>query len=331
MRRYLATGLLGSGHWTQELTLRWDRAHHVEATIGARFRALGQQWLCNTGYGAPLGPKRRRQTAQLEAQNIARFDHEWGLPLLWLAMLAGAALAWRHQPTRHVAGALLVMLVLQVLFWLCFTHLQSRFLIPTLLPACTLLGIGFGRIEQSPRKYVPWAFPLAAVLLTATFTALSFGVFYRQTFSKLAPWQIMDSLAPADSLDAHDDEGRGTSWGTGDHQINTLSKTSYTFLVADNARLIYIRRPFAYHSAFDANPLGDLIRRHRNDPAAVTAALRQAGFTHVWIHWEELERLRGTYGFDPDVTVDELNHLIATGWQTQWRHPSGAISLHRLP
>jgi hypothetical protein len=340
---------LGMGHWTEQLVDRWDRGHRADATLAsvmgasvgtelgsvdkfkARFKLLGQQWLFNTGYGAPFGSQRTEH----EAQNVAHFNREWGLPLLWLVVAAAGGLAFGHQPTRHLAISMLVLLGLQLLFWMTLTHLQSRFLIPTLLPACALLGIGFGRLELSSSRQVRWTLPAIAVLLTVTFTSISFGVFYRQIFGQYhedrfapaAPWQIMDTL-PADvGLDRPDAER-----GAGEVQINALlPKDSKVLLVADNTRLLYIRHPMIYYSAFDANPLGELIRRHRSDPDAVTAALRQQGITHVWIHWEELARLAGTYGIDLDANQEQLQLLIASGWAKQWSHPNDVASLYQLP
>jgi len=334
-----ATKTLGTGHWPTEVAQRWDSSHQVEADTGARFRALGQQWLCNRGYGAVFGPKRQRQSNRLEAQNIARFDNEWGLPTLWIAMLLAAVITLRNRPTRHVATALLLMLAVQVVFWLFFTHLQSRFLIPTLLPACSLVGIGLGVASQSKHRHTTWAIPAVAVVGVAAFTWLSFGELRRQAvglphngkLEQFATWQIMDSLPPLDRLGAQSDSP-DEHMGAGDHQINSLPADSRTLMVADSSRLIYIRRPFAYHSAFDVSPLGDMIREHAGDPAAITSALKAKGFTHVWVHWQELDRLSSTYGFDSDVTDEQLKHLIDGGlWQRKWAYQNNLIELFRLP
>ena len=334
-----ATKAFGTGHWTPELVQRWHSSHDVDATAATRLRALGQQWLCNTGYGSPFGAQRVRETSQLEAQNVARFDTEWGIPLLWVFVAAASVLAITHRPTRSATTALLLMLAVQLLFWLFFTHLQSRFLVPTLLPACALLGLGMGVVDRSPRKHFRWEWPVAAVVLVAVFTSISFGVLQRQTvglyhngkLERFAAWQIMHSLLPPEYLDSMPGSADEHT-GAGDHEINSLQPDTRTLLVADAARLIYIRRPFVYNSAFDANPLGKLIRKHDGNPAAVTSALRAAGFTHVWLHWQELDRLRSTYGFDQSITQEQLKHLIDSGrWHRKWAHPTGLVELYRLP
>ena len=194
-------------------------------------------------------------------------------------------------------------------------------------------------VDGSPRKHLRWAWPVAAVVLIAVFTSISCGVLQRQTvglyhkgkLERFAPWQIMHSLLPPEYLDSMPGAADERT-GAGDHEINSLDLDTRTLLVADAARLIYIRRPFVYNSAFDANPLGELIRKHDGSPPAITAALRAAGFTHIWVHWQELDRLRSTYGFDESVTPEQLKHLIEAGrWQRKWAHATGLVELFRLP
>jgi hypothetical protein len=99
-----------------------------------------------------------------------------------------------------------------------------------------------------------------------------------------------------------------------DYPINRLPADSKTLMVADNSGLLYLQRPIVYASAFDEAPLGKVIRAAGGDPDAVNVALLAEGVTHVWVHWAELHRLHSTYGHDPDVTVQKLETLIATGW-----------------
>jgi len=312
VRNYASTGnpvfpfaaeQLGVGHWNKTLVERWDTAHGLSPKHEGKLDALGRQWLYNTGYGAIGGQPTPRET-----QNMARFDLEGGVPALWLAVGACAVLLLIHRETRRPAGAMLLMLGVQVLFWMFATHMQSRFLLPTVLPACLIAGLGYGRLRALTQSKAPTVAPLVGSALVVTLGVISFTTLLSQTQTVRDPntgeplqvpvWLAIDSPLNND-----------------DHPINRLPQDSKTLLVADNSGLLYLRRPFVYATAFDAAPLGEIIRAADRDPIKVNQALRGAGVTHVWVHWSELARLHNTYGHDDDVTETTLSRLIATGWE----------------
>ena len=291
-----AKSVFGQGHWDDALAARWDRGHGLDLSHDGRGEAFTRQWLLNTGYGAFAG-----RSTPPEQDNVARFPLEYGVPVLWLAVGIATVLALLRRMTRRPAIAMLVMLVIQLAFWLAATHLQSRFLIPTLIPACVLIGIGFGRVEALLAQRSAWVMPTGGTALVVVLVVVSLTTLWSQTppvpsstvGSRYAVHEIVDAMNIFDQ-----------------HPINALPEDSKTYIVADNSSLLYLRRPIGYHSAFDANPLGEMIRHHED----VTAALRDAGYTHVYIGWSELARLHRTYGFDPDVTRDKLIELIQSGW-----------------
>jgi len=298
-----AASTLGQGHWDDELVERWDRGHGLAQNQEGRLDALGRQWLLNTGYGAIGGSPTPRET-----QNIARFDKEGGVPILWLAVVAAAILVMTHKDTRRYGAALLLMLGIQVGFWLFFTHLQSRFLIPTLLPACLLAGLGYARLQDLTRAKSPSVAPLLGSAVLVSMIAASYITLNAQTRTVSDP----DTGKP---LQLPIWMALNTDLTQTDHPINRLPEASKTLLVADNAGLLYLDRPFVYASAFDEAPLGRFMRENDHDPRRVNQAMRDGGITHIWVHWSELNRLHSTYGHDPDITPDSLNALIATGWR----------------
>lgn len=257
----------------------------------------------NAGYGAVGGRPTPRET-----ENVARFDREGGVPALWLAVVIGSVLVMLHQASRRTGGALLMMLGIQVGFWLFATHMQSRFLLPTLLPACLIAGSGYERLSVLARAKAPSATPLIGIAIVITMVTMSYVTLNSQTKTVPNPeggpplqtpiWMAIE--API---------------GNNEHPINQLPEDSKTLLVADNMGLLYLRRPFVYASAFDEAPLGNIIRRAGGEPTDVNQLLREAGITHVWVHWAELSRLHRTYGHDAEVTIESLRSLIATGWQ----------------
>jgi 4-amino-4-deoxy-L-arabinose transferase-like glycosyltransferase len=312
IRNYNATGnpvfpfaadSLGVGHWDETLVERWDTAHGLSPKHEGKLDALGRQWLFNTGFGAVGGHVTPRET-----QNMARFDREGGVPPLWIAVVIAGVLLLIHKDTRRPAGALLMMLGVQVLFWMFATHMQSRFLLPTLLPACLIVGLGYDRLHTITKPKAPTAAPLLGSAVIITLAVTGYATLASQTRTvpdpqtgeplQLPIWSAID--APIDNAD---------------HPINRLPEKSRTLLVADNSGLLYLDRPFVYATAFDEDPLGRIIRATSGDPHKVNRALHAAGITHVWVHWAELDRLHNTYGHDRDVTPQTLEKLIATDWQ----------------
>ncbi|MFW6060324.1 MAG: hypothetical protein ACODAQ_09085 [Phycisphaeraceae bacterium] len=303
-----ATSVLGTGHWDEAQAARWERGHGVSWAEGNRGEALLKQWLLNTGYGAVGGAE-----VQRTAENIARFDREGGVPLLWLGVAASCAVALRRKEMRPIAAALGALIVLQLVAWLSVTHLQSRFLVPTLLPAVLLLALGLGAL---PRR---WS--MVGGVLVVVF-ALSSGVTLHQQ-SRAAVGLLIDAFVPPG-------RGRVPEGAVNSHPINGLPRDSRTYLVADNGSLLYLDRPIVYHTPFDASPLGAMVRAADGEPGAVNRLLRERGITHVWVNWGELERLHGTYGYDEDVTRGTLRGLMAGGWRRVWGG-DGNVALYALP
>lgn len=101
--------ILGRGDFSPTQVERWERAHApqpTERSLGARLHAFGTELLWSWQYGFIL------------------------LPLA----LVSIASNWR-DPDMWFLGAMLFLLAV---FWLGFTHLQSRFLI-LIVPICALL------------------------------------------------------------------------------------------------------------------------------------------------------------------------------------------------
>jgi len=118
----IATGIFGLGHYTPEQVARYLRAHAFDGPLIDRFAMLftARGWL----------------------------HAQWGATP-WLA-LAAAAVALRAPAARRVTFLLIISLILGMIAWMAFTHLQSRFLVPLLAPMSLLLGAGFGTIDPAP-------------------------------------------------------------------------------------------------------------------------------------------------------------------------------------
>lgn len=306
-----ATATLGTGHWDDELADRWDRGHGLSWSGEPRLEALDRQFLRNAGYGALGGHATPRET-----RNVARFTREGGVPVFWLAVALAAALTLRSPPLRREAGTMLVVVLLQLTFWLLATHLQSRFLVATLLPACVILGLGVHAVPIARAAHV------AATIVVLLLYLGSQLVLVTQT--RPFPTERGAVAAPLYAwIDTLDTVAR--------HPLDDLPagpRGAHAYLVADTMGLLYIDTPFTYHTAFDESLLGDILRETGGDPARVTASFRSRGITHVWTHWSELARLHATYGFDDAVTETTLR-AIAADWRIVEDHPG--VTLYALP
>jgi hypothetical protein len=110
-----AMTLFGRGHFTAEQQARWERAHsptEQQRPLAKRFSAFAREILGDQRYGYILLP----------AVLIVLFITRW-------------------NPAKAIAVATLLALII---FWICFTHLQSRFFILAVPLAAIILA-------QAPR------------------------------------------------------------------------------------------------------------------------------------------------------------------------------------
>lgn len=159
-----AASTFGRGHWTEEQVARYARNHAAEGSLIERLELL----LSSRG-----------------------FTHEQWAFTPWMALLALVmALVWR--PTRWAASVLAAGAALQLIAWITFTHLQSRFLLPVLVPMAGVFGLGVcatlamaqARVrgtgkDASPRT-VPWLAAMVVGVLPLTAAGWSAINFMRQ-------------------------------------------------------------------------------------------------------------------------------------------------------
>jgi len=286
----MATGLFGTGHWTLEQAARWQAAHMPHADWPER-----------------LG---RFVDAVLAAK--------WFGYLVFPLAAAGLALALARRATRRIAALLLIVVATQIAFWLAVTHLQSRFAIPLLAPACIALGLGLGAAAGfNPARRLPaarrWLVLAAAAPLVGWLTFLSYDAYAAQANGLASRF--------ADGIDRI---ARIPQWGA----INDLPPGSRVY-AEGYAIPLYVRRPIDYHTVWDRSRLGRWIEQH--GVAGGLGKLREAGFTHLLVEQAMLERWmsEGNYGYDPTITRRRLELIESAGLPVAARVP-GVLTLYRL-
>ena len=316
----LATGALGTGHWDDQRAQRWDQAHgrRARAQDTSAAEATWRQALGNAGYGAVGGRAR-----PAEQHNVARFGREGGLPVTWLLAAAGGALAWGRS--RGAVAGLALFLAWQLAGWLALTHLQSRFLLPVALPLAALAGLGVAAgLGRGARVALGTRVATGGVglVLAAHGVAVAWDQAprYRDAAGQLV------AIAPGWLVDSRTEPSLGGVSAT--NALNLLPAGSRVMVVGNNASLLYVRTPMAYASAFDRCPLTPFMNE-ASGPTTPVSRLRDAGFTHLWVGYSELDRLHATYGFDAAVTRATVGRLTA-GWPVVG-DPQAATVLYEVP
>ena len=162
--------VLGHGDFSEIQVERWQRAHApqpAQRPVSARLYALGTELLWSWQYGVLLVP----------------------LTLLSLA------LNWREPDVRFL-GAIFFLLIL---FWLGFTHLQSRFLI-LIVPICALL---IARLRWSIAITITAQAGVAFVMLYLALSKFSDAipeVIGAESLQGLTPQIVNDKVPPDATL-----------------------------------------------------------------------------------------------------------------------------------
>jgi 4-amino-4-deoxy-L-arabinose transferase-like glycosyltransferase len=271
-----------------------------------------QRWL--NGHGPQLKPP-VPQPADYEAPvtpaPLELFYHnfvlsQWfgGLPSRLLIAIAVCALIATTQRADPWDWALVAVFVMQLAVWAAATRgMPPRFATVVIVPMALLSGgmlARLGRVQTNPfRKdaarpsYGPWGMmPAVAAVVTAAAVNLLVGYniyAYSQAGLRDTPFHgILGSdiaaLAPPYQ------------------QAHQLPAGSRILLVGD-AKGFYFPSHIAYATAFNAQPLDEMIRQGLS-PAAILAQLHRDGITHLWFDWFEIRRLATTYGFPASLSAE---------------------------
>jgi hypothetical protein len=228
---------------------------------------------------------------------LQRLSWQWQLQSLLVVPLAllGAVAGWRLRATRGIVAGLLASLLL----WWLFTHRIERFVLPAFTLLFLLAGIGWAGLRRS----AGWRLATFVALLGVGMDGLM-----------VAGPLVGDSRLAVDLSVLRRDEPVGEAVSRLPEHVRyvnaQLQPTDSLLLVGDAAAFDY-HIPVAYSTTFDESPLTRITREH--PPAGWAAALRGAGFSHVLVHWGEIERLRSTYGFEPWITPALFETLQQVG------------------
>jgi hypothetical protein len=293
-----ATGLLGLGHWTPQQAEIWHNAHF---SGGGVFGRLPETWNQLLRYGLGSNPDSSEPWAP-----------QWSI-LPWLtgiALLAGAT----SPKYRRLCGQLAVVLLAQLLFWLLFTHLKSRFMLPAVIPATLAVTVGGAVVAERLRGRVPAAPAIVGVgLALLIWSCVPVLVYSNEPYSNhsrtdqpdapsqnvgLARWKTGDALDP--------DLRRELAEYSPTIMINHGLEEGARVLLVGEAAPFYYRADVVYQTTWDRGPLSEAMRAQTDDPAAWLESLRRRGFTHLLVEPTMLLLWQREGWNDPLITAERV-------------------------
>ncbi len=225
---------------------------------------------------------------------IADPDHRFGAVMLALALIA-----WLKHRTRTDA-ALTLLLLIQLLAWLFLTHLYARFAVPMLIPLFLLAARG--AINRCKSLSGPFAIVLLAGATLNSFFAYQLYANHTERNGVRFNFEGATEAFTEGQLDSQSHVGF----------INTkLPDDAFVLMVAE-ARGFYIKRKCDYCVVFNRNPFAE-VAEDAATPEAILDWLRRQGYTHVLVHYSEMQRLRATYGFWESITPSLFAQLVDSG------------------
>ncbi|MEZ6241480.1 MAG: hypothetical protein R3B57_00400 [Phycisphaerales bacterium] len=283
-------GIFGSADWTGEQIDRYMGAHHFSGGVLERARLL--VWT-DPGAAADAADVRRWRGA-MNPQWLALFP----------AALLAAGVALANRRTHRPAALLTLGLLGVVVAWMFGTHLQSRFLLPAVLPGAALVGLAIGGV-RTRRAGRPM---LVAGLVVIGAQSVALLVIYASQQKGRPNVRLPRdaTLLRGDTYDAALGDEYEIAY------INQELPPDARVSLLGASTPLYLARPVVYNTTWDSWPLGEAVEQAPDDPEAWSAALRARGVTHVLVDFGELGRLSQSGWIDPRVTPEAIEAWLGS-------------------
>ncbi|MDX2116627.1 MAG: hypothetical protein SFY96_00405 [Planctomycetota bacterium] len=332
--------LLGSAHWTAEQFTRFASAHTFDGTLWERVRML---FVADAS--DPAGVRHR-----------GIMHPQYGVFVVVLVAAIGALAA--HARGRAGVGRVFVVLVLgivgQLVVWLFLTHLQSRFLMPLLVPGLACVGVACAAAGGAMFWRV-CALANLVIVLALTAAQRTPGMSAGATWDTLVPRErAADLPRPADGLALGCGAFSGETFRelVGDtpdalrqrpELVDELGPQAYTrvvlakgsrVLLLGDAAPLYYPRGTGYATTWDTHPLTRAALAG-GEASAWVGVLRDEGYTHLLINASEIARLgkgsgaKGSTWWDPRLppaAVEQVARVLGAPVK-QW---PGGVALFEL-
>lgn len=287
-----APGLFGLGHWTEAQHARWGGAHHLDLSMAER---LGR----------------------LVSERFGLMHPQWSV----VALFAGAAaiVCMAVRDARRKTWPLVVGVVVQCIAWMWIGHLQSRFLVPAVVPMAILCGAAVGVVRARSARLGTAVGVAAALVLSGDairlFLQENGGAPSRAMVAGVEVFNASGYASPGPPEMSRENYEFYLRAGPTAlvNQVMVRSVPEPRILLMGDATPLYFAdagERIVYATTWDASPVTRALDACGADPACLVERLRAEGFTHVLINAAELDRLRDSGYSDPRVTP-ELGLMIA--------------------
>ncbi len=298
------TSVFGNAHWSDEQVARYGNAHFFRGSLLERLSLL-----VRIDPSDPSGPRHR---GMLHPQWFAFFP----------AVLAAAAVALVVRPSRRIGLLLSAALAAQAVLWMFTTHIQSRFLVPLVVPGCVLFGLAAAwrpRARMGPL----WIPNPVALGLVAAQGIVAIGVFGMEGRGRpnallaggpaiLTGEALRGPLARASA----EERERFLAGAEPESLLNLTLPPGRSVYLLGGATPLYFAVPVVYNTTWDRWPLGEAMRANPATPGAWAGALRARGIDLILVNRGELGRLQRSGFADPLVTPEAAS---------QWLDGSGRV------
>lgn len=319
-----ATGLFGSAHWSADQVARYSLAHGFSGSWLDRILLIALPDAAD-----PAGIRHR-----------GMLHPQWGI--FWVFLTPAAIALCFSRALRPVVLPMSLALIAQVVAWLSFTHIQSRFLIPAVIPAGVIIALAGERLAAwcCSRFNITDDSPRLVNSITQGPSILQFAVAALIFFSQHRgqPNHFLPRGVPGITGESERAKFEALTANAKNQFLNQIPVVHLwqlaplergTMYMFGESAVLYYHSPILYHSPWDESPLGKLVRMHPGDPAAWARGLRELGVVYFLVNAAEHNRLITINWYDPDAS--EANaRLLANYCEPIIDFPEQATILFRL-
>lgn len=290
----------GGKAWSAAQAEQWQRGHALPPDVG-------------------LGRRLALAAGELIGQPSESFDSESATPrfgvALFLASLLGLA-GWKRRNWLWTLWALVALAG-----WIFLTHLPGRFAMPLVIPLALAAGESF-ELDTKPANWARWRAPAAAALLAVS-AILGGSMLLRLYWSE--GWRFFQRTQQVPMSAVF---GR-THELFGGFALNRALPANAGVRLIGPAAVFPLLSKFTYTVAFNRDPWLEFCAQARS-PQDCIDWLRERSVGFVVFDFDEIERLRRTYGFADVVTPGWVAQLTQGGLERVDAGVTNGVSPHLL-
>jgi hypothetical protein len=192
-------------------------------------------------------------------------------------------LAFAARPMPKRLFFILAFGLLYVFLWFALTHRIERFAVPAFAVLAAVSGAGLAAVPEGSVRRLATAFAALLIFVNTCLIGLCYG-------------QIVDLSVPL--------TGKYDAFLTANvasypalTKVNQIIAPSSKVLLVAEAETFYLDVDYASATVFDRKQFDEIVDKAAGDPAAVGKALKDAGFSFIFVNWFTFNRQQDTYTF----------------------------------